>query len=727
MDAVVSGQAAIAAFVEGNEVSVVRFGDETPADSSFEAIGKIFGNCTDVQFFAGTRKEIVQNALRKSWSFDRATRLALIVLDDAEYTETKQEAALYLEELFDDPEVKRSVANQLTWTPLPAETSSVFDEEGFVNFPTVFSFFSELFEKQSAVKVYHDAWEELPNQLFNSYEHRASFREACISRGAFKKLADAEPGSDQINLAVLACYRLLSDLPNYRSVVQSWTQKFLKARVKVVEFEQQEEQELPYLEEAMPRLGKRFAFESAIQQQEVIKQRLRDGHLVLARRYTDDLVASQMRQGGPEYAAKSLCRLAQEAKRIGLHSVQLEWAQRAVDVCPDDAWAHGQAADALIQFGRLDEALRELDFVESFGDASFAATGRARVLRAQNRLAEALSAFESIIRDHPDHKDIVFAWRGAAETLRDMWHVYDALGKYEEAACKFPDEPTLACGRAAVLTDLGQLDRAYEAYSHVLDRFGNQVVALNGRATVLREMGNLSESLSAYLAIIELFPDDSVARCGAAEVLRLQGDLPEALNRYVKVIADFPHVTVAYSGRAEVLRAMGDMDGVIAAYKEARKMFPHDHGFGRGLANIYKKIGEFGSALALYDENTRDFPFDLPSKVGRAELLKSLGRHAEALQAFDQVLAVWPEYPSARNSKATLLVLLDRIDEAERLLPSGPPQTEDDWIAFHIRWNDSIESGSNRGSDPAFREGRHRILFCEGETLFPKCARQCAS
>src|SRR5271166_1495898 len=124
MDAVVSGQAASAAFVEGNEVSVVRFGDEAPAQSSFEAIGRIFGNCTDVQFLAGTKKEIVQNALRKSWSFDRAMRLALIVLDDAEYAETKQEAALHLEELLEDPEVKGSVANQLTWTPLPPATSS---------------------------------------------------------------------------------------------------------------------------------------------------------------------------------------------------------------------------------------------------------------------------------------------------------------------------------------------------------------------------------------------------------------------------------------------------------------------------------------------------------------------------------------------------------------------------------------------------------------------------
>ena len=167
MDALVSGQAATAAFVEGNDVSLLHFGDEGSAQSSFEAIGRIFANCTDVRLFEGTRKEVVQDALRKSWSFDRAMRLALIVLDDAEYAETKQEAASYLEELFGDPEVKGSVADQLAWTPLPAETSSVFDEEFFAGYPNVLSFFSGLFGKQSVVKVFHDAWDALPDALFD--------------------------------------------------------------------------------------------------------------------------------------------------------------------------------------------------------------------------------------------------------------------------------------------------------------------------------------------------------------------------------------------------------------------------------------------------------------------------------------------------------------------------------------------------------------------------------
>jgi hypothetical protein len=129
MDALVSGQAATAAFLEGSDVSLHRFGDEGSTQSSFETLGRVFANSSDVQLLKGIRKEVAQDALRRSWSFDRAPRLALIVLDGDEYAETRHEAALYLDDLLDDPEVKSLVLDQLSWTPLPSQATSIFDAD----------------------------------------------------------------------------------------------------------------------------------------------------------------------------------------------------------------------------------------------------------------------------------------------------------------------------------------------------------------------------------------------------------------------------------------------------------------------------------------------------------------------------------------------------------------------------------------------------------------------
>ena len=222
MDALVSGQAATAALIEGNDVSVLRFNDGGLERTKFEVLGRIFANCTDVQHLQRVEREQVDAALRNSWSFDRALRLVLIVLDDSEYVETKQEAASYLEELFTHLEVKTFVANQLAWAPLPRV--AVIQEASVVGHPNVVAFFSDLLAKQRTVKAYHDSWEALPDELFGSFSDRVSFREACISRGVFRKLTDSGEGTSQTNLAVLECYQLLHDKPNYRTIIQNWTQ-----------------------------------------------------------------------------------------------------------------------------------------------------------------------------------------------------------------------------------------------------------------------------------------------------------------------------------------------------------------------------------------------------------------------------------------------------------------------------------------------------------------------
>src|SRR5579859_3295338 len=90
----------------------------------------------------------------------------------------------------------------------------------------------------------------------------------------------------------------------------------------------------------------------------------------------------------------SLCALAQHAKRYGHYSLQLEWVIQATQLAPDDGWAHGQAGDAFMSVFRLDEARQEYERARQNGEAFFAATGLARVLRVSGRLDDALAAFQ---------------------------------------------------------------------------------------------------------------------------------------------------------------------------------------------------------------------------------------------------------------------------------------------------------------------------------------------
>lgn len=411
---------------------------------------------------------------------------------------------------------------------------------------------------------------------------------------------------------------------------------------------------------------------------------MRKGDWANVRRYAEQLKEDQLRSGGPAYAAKSLCDLAQCAKEVCNSSMQLELAQMAIDTAPEDGWAHGQVGDAFFCLGRLDEAANHFEQAGRLGHEGFAATGRARILRGQVRLDAALAAYEDAIAKYPEE---VIPWIGRAEVLRDMWRLEDALEAYNEAISQFPRERVPLCGKAAVLAKLGRFDEAIDVYNECVEQFEADVYPHCGRAYVLRDKGCLEDSLAAFEGTIRMFPASEAPRTGHASVLKMQGRLKEALQEYEDVIKEFPHEAIPANGLAEVFRAMGDLDKALEAYNEAIQKFPHDPVARCGMANILKEQGRFEGALQEYDAIVARFPYQVHAWSARADLLKELGHLEDAAEAYDKLAGMpWnPRRQGTQYAKAAVLAAMGRFAEAEVLLPTAEPRTRSEWLAYHIR------------------------------------------
>lgn len=709
MDAVYSGQAGVLALIEGANVRIRRADDfDCEMAVAREEFGYLFDGCTDVVAVKAAREDSLKRPFLEAWEADRGLRLFLISLDPEEDDEVRSDAATLLEGLLSKTSTRIFIENELYSQVLPAEADHEFLGRS-EQWKSVTQLISEILVNQNSIQVQRAKWDSLPLSLFDN-ERKYAFEEEAIRRGAFRKLASVDFASGNRNLAIFDCYRLLADVPNSREVINHWISDFkvpiIRKEILIEDAEEVDDEGVSSYQE--------FLHSQA--QQSAIIEKLKEGSLHLARKFSDQLVRHQLTHGGPEYAAKSLCSLAQEAKSLHLHSLQLEWAQRAVDTNPTDGWTHGQAADALIQFARLNEALHELDLCEKFGDAQFAATTRARILRHQGKLDEALIAFRKAREAFPGHEDESYTWSGAAETLRDMWKFEDALAEYEAGLAKFPDVLFLRCGRAAVLADLGQLDEAIAAYS--VAQLRDDLFALNGKASVLKELGRFRDAQNVIAKAIELFPADPVARCIQAEILRLQQEFQGALQLYEYIRLNHSTIPAAYSGYAEVLRDMRRIPEAIIAYKDAVERFPDDVRLANGYANILKISDNLPEALRLYEANVQQFPYDLYSKSGRADLLKRLGRYEDAIAAYDEILRTWPSYESARNGKAAILVVKDRFDEALSLLPTQAPSTRNDWIAWHIRGMVLLRKNEIESAIKFFTEASLKIPFAREKRYF---------
>jgi tetratricopeptide (TPR) repeat protein len=722
MNALVSGQAGIAVMIQGNEVSFMDLearGSDRPSSPS--AVCYLLAGATDVFEVKGTERKEVLARLEKAWRFDRALQLALISLDRSESLENRTLCIECLGEFFNDSEVCDYVGNRLYSAPLPTAGDIRTALSLARRHESVAQFLATLESDQPRIDRNRAAWDSLPLSIFESQSAKRDFFEAVVESGAFRVLARAGNDAPAFGLASIQCHTSLMAHPNYRKVLQAWLHPLRPSRGTPIISEPLKQQveaaqsESDRHRDRTRQGGIHGLFENVKKQKQAIVERIRKGDIANVRTYATQLMDSQLKSSDPEFPAMSLCDLAQEAKNVHNHSLQLELAQKAVEVAPEDGWAHGQVADAYVCLGQYDDALRSFQLAAAFGKSAFAATGVARILHSRGKLDDALRAYDEAIVSFPEE---VVPWNGRAEVLRDMWKLDEALRAYDSAIAKFPTEVVPRCGRAAVLTDMGRLKEALETYDQTIIEFGNDCFPVCGRADVLKEMGRLDQAFEAYTNAIRKFPTEPVPRCGKAEVLKEMGRLEGALGAYSETADMFPHEVVSLSGRAETFKRMGNYDQALASYEESLVRFPEDARARNGKADVLKRLGRLTESLRIYDENIKRSPYDIVAGSGRADLLKELGHFKEAIEAYDFVISRNPRKQSVRNAKAAILVILRRYEEALRLLPEGEPQTRDEWIAQHIRGMVFLKRGKHDLALRVFEKGLAKNPFAKERRYF---------
>lgn len=725
MNALISGQAGVGVLIQGNDVSYFTVEDEgrdTPSSPS--AVPYLFTGTNDVLELKATTRSDAVTRLKAAWRCDRALQLMLISLDGSESVDNRKLSIECIAELLKDNQIYDTVRNRLYAAPLPSNSDVQTAVSMAKPFDPVGPFLTTLQGDQPRIERVRSAWETLPLLLFGSESAKREFFECAVTSGAFWLLAGAAGDTAAFGLAVVQCHQHLMALPNYRKVLKEWTGQVKPTRAALVVEEAPKQTTENMSSDTLPKQdrGRHFSahdlFENVKRQKQGIVEVLQKGDIAHVRTYAAQLMDSQLRSSDPQFAAMSLCDLAQEAKNVRNYSLQLELAQRAVEVAPEDGWAHGQVADAYFCLGQYDNALKSFHLAATFGQRSFAATGRARVLRAQGKLDESLAAYEQAVASFSDEP---VAYNGRAEVLRDMWKLDQALRAYDLAIEKFPTERVSRCGRAAVLTEMGRLNDALRDYDRTIEDFGNEVVSVCGRADVLKQMGRLHEALQAYNSAIQAFPTEPIPRCGRADVLKEMGQLDEALKAFSEAADLFPYETVPQSGRAETFKRMGKHDLALASYEDALQKFSGDVRIRNGRADVLKRLGRLRESLQAYDENIKRSPYDIVALSGRADILKELGKLKKAAEAYGVLMGRDPRNQGVRNSKAAILVILRRYEDALQLLPTGDPQTHDEWVGLHIRGMVHLKRKKFDQAIRLFEEGLTRTPFAEERQYF-QCA-----
>jgi tetratricopeptide (TPR) repeat protein len=639
MKALVSGQAGYAFLLEGDPVTSIHIDRPNQWTGCLpHEMPWILRNVTDTITFENASQQEIFKELEASWERDRAVHLALILLDSQEEEMTRKSASECLSE-FSTIDFMSDLGNYFYAAPLPRNG----DLDGAIRFArsagasNLESFLVELRTDQSEILRRSEAWNALPDDLFDGQDDKELFRTAAAKAGAFRLFVTERYKSD------IALFQMLAS-PQFRGsakarrIFMAWAAPF-KEKVANVSFIDDEQSDTTYWQEEDVRahgknIGGRQVYLNVEKQKEGVKSLLAEGRRSLAFKYIRELIESQRPRSKPEHISKSLCDLAQYCKRLGDARLQLWLSEWAAKEMPTDGWPYAQMGDAYRALSEFSKALAAYQRAGSLGHRAIALCGRAAVLRELGEFHEALEIFEACIKEFP----------------------------YEAAA---------RAGRAEVIKELGRLPEALTVYEQIIKDFPNEVVPQNGWANLLRDLGRLDESLAAHDDILGNYPDDLVALNSRAEVLREAGFLERALDEFQHICKRFPLDVVAHLGKANVLKDMGNFEEALAAYNEVAKRFRMYPAGYNGRASILKKQNRLVEALTAYSENFRRFPRSMSARIGLASVLAALERYEETLNLLPvQQPATFNEWLSFHIRAVTLLRKGD-VDEAVKLLERG--------------------------------------------------------
>ncbi|HEY3568400.1 MAG TPA: tetratricopeptide repeat protein, partial [Thermoanaerobaculia bacterium] len=479
MNAAISGQAGVAFLLDGKDISVLRV--DRPGGvvrCQPNEIPFYLGDAKDLQFLERVDEAEARRQLELANDQIDALHLALILLDSSLSEDTRATAAEELEELLGIDKFQVFVEKVLLARPLPSGVNVSESVAYCREYPLARALLERIDYLQEAITEVYLAWEGVPESVFLENENREYAQTIAVREGFFRDLTNlcaAATSVDNFLISALLNVRFRT-IRNHREVLQAWVAPLrLNRQLASPRADVDLNDEYPELssEDDQKSRGGAYLLEKINRQKDSIVSAMIQRRFDKMDEYLEDLIDFQLKSGGPIYACKSLCDLAMNAKRLGHYKLQLDLTVRAVKLKDDDGWSWSQYADALLQNGQLIKALEAYNTALLYCNYVEARNGRADVLKSQNRLDEALSAYESVIAE-------------------------------------FPGDVVARNGRADVLKSQNRLDEALSAYKSVIAEFPGNVVARSGRAEVLKSQNRLDEALSAYESVIAEFPGDVV-------------------------------------------------------------------------------------------------------------------------------------------------------------------------------------------------------------------------
>jgi tetratricopeptide (TPR) repeat protein len=344
-------------------------------------------------------------------------------------------------------------------------------------------------------------------------------------------------------------------------------------------------------------------------------------------------------------------------------------------------------------------------------------------LQQDGRLAEAVRAYEQILKIDPRHADSLhlmgmIAWKAGrpepaiqlivraitingqvAAYYSNLGTILQAQGKLEQAGACYRCALALDPALAEVHLNLGLLEQigghlelAITEFQRAAELKPALAEAWSNLGNALQTEGHLAEAEQHFQRAVELKPTFAEAHYNLGNVLQETNRLAEAADAYVSALALRPSLAQAWSNLGNVRQKQERLEDAVACQRRALELDPLIADAHYNLGNVLALQHKDEEAAAAFEQSLRLNPQLTKARNNLGNVYRTLERPAEAVMQFAQIPKADTEFSGAYNNMGLALLSLGRHAEAEgaiRETLAMEPELAEAWcnlgVVFHAQ------------------------------------------
>lgn len=355
-------------------------------------------------------------------------------------------------------------------------------------------------------------------------------------------------------------------------------------------------------------------------------------------------------------------RAAYIARYLGAHQATLDAAILWIDIEPENPAPRSLAATELIRFGKLDEALQQIDvLMQGDGDLNFEfllqATRTADMETRQRVLAK--------LREFTQRQDDDQLWfaKGALEAMNGN-HT-QAIDDFDRAIKLKKNYGNAILARAQSMIALGQSDAAMQYLAQQTSLHPNNKRLGITYARYLIQYGKLQAAQQQFERLVQIFPEDGDLVLSLA-LLSWENKLEDQAIQYFQQLLAMNYRTDEANLYLARISESAKRTAEAEAYYAKVSSGPSYASARIQLALMYADLNRVNDALTTLDTAAGTDPRNqLKYQLAKSEVLARAERNQDAIAVLDQALAGNPDETSLLYSRAMLKEKVGDFDAME--------------------------------------------------------------